>query len=159
MGKVKSSGRGAVARYEPIIPPAELSQGAAEALTDSPKAETVSITADLCAARNGQWLDADELKQRALELFSNVSSAGSIPDSSGGTALRNLTVDVGTVDHLEASALQVLIAIRAKLQQENRTLQLLNSSAQLQQWFDFAGAGDLVPSHGNELAVLTPKES
>jgi hypothetical protein len=45
---------------------------------------------------------------------------------------------------LDAGALQVLLALDAEQRKRQRNLQLTNASSHLRQWFQFAGAVDLI---------------
>lgn len=51
-----------------------------------------------------------------------------------------VTVNLGKVDHLDASALQILLALDAEQQRQGRHLKLANASPHLRQWFEYAGA-------------------
>lgn len=55
---------------------------------------------------------------------------------------RDVTVNLGKIDHLDASALQILLAFDAEQKKCGRSLQLANASAHLRQWFDYAGVAD-----------------
>jgi len=59
---------------------------------------------------------------------------------SGSQAGNGITVNLARIDHLDASALQVLLALDMELKKRGATLQLANPSPHLQQWFQFAGA-------------------
>jgi anti-anti-sigma regulatory factor len=54
----------------------------------------------------------------------------------------DVTVNLNNLDHLDASALQVLLALAAEQAKRGRILELANASAHLRQWFEFAGAAE-----------------
>lgn len=87
----------------------------------------------LHAGRSGEWMEASALRLRAIELF-----AGS-PDAPAS----DLVLDLEGLDHLDASALQVLLAIAADQRRRGGALQIEHISASLQQWFGYAGAAEL----------------
>jgi anti-anti-sigma factor len=80
-------------------------------------------------------MDPSELRRWAIEQLT-APSADRPP--------RDLVLDLSGVDHLDASALQVLLAIRAEEQQRGGCLQLVNPSVSLRRWFDYAGAASLL---------------
>lgn len=55
----------------------------------------------------------------------------------------DITLDLANVDHLDASALQILLALDAEQKQRGHRLRLIRLSAQLQTWFGHAGALDV----------------
>ena len=75
----------------------------------------------------GDWLPADEFQSKALDALK---------------ADRDVTVNLGNLDHLDASALQILLALEVEQKKQGRRLRFANASPQLQQWFEFAGAAD-----------------
>jgi ABC-type transporter Mla MlaB component len=77
---------------------------------------------------SGEWLPAGELRVKALE------AAGATTD---------VDVDLADVDHLDARALQILLALADELRQKGLSLHLVNASPLLCQWFEYAGT----PSH------------
>ena len=77
--------------------------------------------------RSGDWMPAEELRTTAL------SASGESKD---------VTVNLGKVDHLDASALQILLALDAEQKRQGRHLQLANASAHLRQWFEYAGVAE-----------------
>ena len=52
----------------------------------------------------------------------------------------DVMLDLEGVDHLDASALQILLAIGVEQKNRGRTLRLLNTSPGLMQWFEWTGA-------------------
>ena len=52
----------------------------------------------------------------------------------------DVTLNLDRVNHLDASALQILLALDAEQKKRGRNLQLTNASSHLQQWFEYAGA-------------------
>jgi len=77
--------------------------------------------------RSGEWMPAEELKEAALKVLSEDKDA---------------TFNLNNVNHLDASALQVLLALGVEGTKQERHLHLVNVSPELRQWFDFAGAAD-----------------
>jgi anti-anti-sigma regulatory factor len=75
--------------------------------------------------RAGEWMPAEELKDAAL----NVLSEG-----------KDVTLSLGKVDHLNASVLQVLLAIDMEHKKHGRQFHLESVSPSLRQWFEYAGA-------------------
>jgi anti-anti-sigma regulatory factor len=49
-------------------------------------------------------------------------------------------------EHLDTSALQILLALDREQRQRGGQLRLENPSASLRRWFDYAGAGALLGS-------------
>jgi anti-anti-sigma factor len=74
--------------------------------------------------RDGEWLPSDEFRAVAL------SAAG---------AESNLIINLQAVDHLDASALQILLALAAERKKRGKGLRLANTSAALSRWFEYAG--------------------
>lgn len=54
----------------------------------------------------------------------------------------DITLNLDRVDHLDASALQILLALSAEQKKRGRDFQLVNASPNLLQWFGLAGAAD-----------------
>lgn len=78
-------------------------------------------------ARSGDWMPADELREAALSAMSQEN---------------DVILDLDHIDHLDASALQILVALDSDLKKCDRNLRLEKASAQLLKWFEFAGADD-----------------
>lgn len=57
----------------------------------------------------------------------------------------DVTIDLHEVHHLDASALQVLLALDTEQKKQGRSLQLMDVSPQLRQWMEFAGVSDHFP--------------
>ena len=76
--------------------------------------------------REGEWLPPEELRAIAL---SAVDTDGS------------LTVNLEGVEHLDASALQMLLALAAERKKRGKGLRLANVSLALSRWFEYAGGG------------------
>jgi anti-anti-sigma regulatory factor len=87
--------------------------------------ETVT-EAVIFVTREGEWLPPEEL--RAITL-SAVDTDGS------------LTVNLEGVEHLDASALQMLLALAAERKKRGKGLRLANASLALSRWFEYAGGG------------------
>jgi len=83
---------------------------------------TVTETVIL-VTREGDWLPPQELRALALSAI----------DTDG-----NLTVNLEGVDHLDASALQVLLALAVERKKRGKGLRLANASLALSRWFEYA---------------------
>jgi len=75
--------------------------------------------------RSGDWLPADELRDKSLQLLDERT---------------DVTLNLDKVDHLNASVLQVLLALDMEHKKQGRQLHLENASPSLRQWFAYAGA-------------------
>jgi anti-anti-sigma regulatory factor len=75
--------------------------------------------------RSGEWMPAEDLLATALEAVGQS---------------REITIDLAGVNHLDASALQILLAIEQDQKSRQRGFHLANASAQLRAYFDHAGA-------------------
>jgi len=69
----------------------------------------------------------------------------------------DLRVLVGSVEHLDASALQILLALSSELNARGRTLTLMEPVPALRSWFAYAGAAELLPPESGSL--LDPAEA
>jgi anti-anti-sigma factor len=74
--------------------------------------------------RDGDWLPPEEFRAVALSAAQREG---------------NLTVNLQGVDHLDASALQILLALAAERKKRGRRLYLSNASTSLSHWFEYAG--------------------
>jgi anti-anti-sigma regulatory factor len=111
----------------------------------SAKAEKTRVTrnqkesdrspAPIDVERSGGWMPPEELREAALAALSaNVDVA----------------LNLHGIDHLDASALQIFLALDVEQKKRNRNLQLINASPRLRQWFEFAGVVDLFFDDGAE---------
>lgn len=91
------------------------------------EAGLVPRSASIDIERAGNWVPAEEFRE-----------AAQVALEAGGDVALNLD----RVDHLDGSALQVLLALETELKNHGRSLQLENASPQLRQWFDLAGTAD-----------------
>ena len=82
----------------------------------------------LKVSRAGEWLAADEFCEACSQVVDQHV---------------DLRIDLEGVDHLDASALQILLALRVKQQQNGCQLLLTGPSSSLLRWFEFAGAKEL----------------
>jgi ABC-type transporter Mla MlaB component len=82
-------------------------------------------TALLEAGRAGNWLPPEEL----LRLARSAADTGT-----------DVTLSLGNLDHLDTTALQVLLALQAECRKHGKSLQLLHVSPALARWFACAGA-------------------
>jgi len=77
--------------------------------------------------RSGEWMPADELRDKSLSLLGESE---------------NISLNLDKVEYLDASALQILLAIEIEQQKQGLHLHLVNTSQYLLQWFELAGAGE-----------------
>jgi anti-anti-sigma regulatory factor len=77
--------------------------------------------------RSGEWMSADELREAALAALLHGD---------------DVTIDVDRIDHLDASALQILLALDSELKRRKQNIHIEKASPQLLKWFQFAGADD-----------------
>jgi anti-anti-sigma factor len=82
----------------------------------------------ILVTREGEWLPSEELRALAL----------SAVDTDG-----NLTVNLEGVEHLDASALQMLLALAVERKKRGKGLRLANASLALSRWFEYAGGGHI----------------
>lgn len=54
----------------------------------------------------------------------------------------DVAINLAGVDHLDASALQILLALDSEQKRRGQKLELTNASPNLRQWFDYAGAAE-----------------
>ena len=101
---------------------------------DAGQESTTQLTA---TGSSGDWLPSDELQSSAVAALSG-----------------NLDVHVflESVDHLDASALQLLLALAAELRKGGRRLELVRPSGALERWFHYAGASALLQKTGEARA-------
>ena len=62
----------------------------------------------------------------------------------------DVTLHLGGIDHLDASALQILLALDAEQKRCGRQLEVTNTSPHLRQWFEYAGAAEQFLQDGVE---------
>jgi len=55
---------------------------------------------------------------------------------------KDIALNFHDVNHLDASLLQILLALQAEQTKQQRRVDLLNVSPSLRQWFDYSGATD-----------------
>lgn len=77
--------------------------------------------------RSGDWMPAEELRDKSLSLLGEG---------------RDITLNLDKVEYLDASALQILLALDMEQKKLGQHLHLENASPYLRQWFEFAGAGE-----------------
>jgi anti-anti-sigma regulatory factor len=92
-----------------------------------PQAELDRGRASIDVERSGDWMPAEELLAAAL---------GAIE---GGS---DVTLNLGGIDHLDASALQILLALDTEQKRRGRQLEVANASPHLRKWFEYAGAAE-----------------
>lgn len=80
--------------------------------------------------RSGDWMPSEEFLAAARA----AAAEGA-----------DVTIDLHEVHHLDASALQVLLALDTEQKKQGRSLQLMDVSPQLRQWMEFAGVSDHFP--------------
>jgi len=77
--------------------------------------------------RSGTWMPADELRQAALVALANGN---------------DIDLNLDKIEDLDASALQVLLSLDREQKRRGQRLRLINASARLLQWFEYAGVAD-----------------
>lgn len=111
-------------------------QSVSETRPPKTKSRKRAGTEILQAGQSGEWTEAEALKQNALRSLETGKS---------------LTLDLSDLSHLDASALQILLAIQREQKTAGRQFNIANSSPELTAWFDLAGATDFSrPSQGQE---------
>jgi anti-anti-sigma factor len=90
--------------------------------------QTVTETV-INVTRDGDWLPPQEFRTIAL----------SAAETEG-----DLTVSLQAVDHLDASALQILLALAAERKKRGKGLRLADTSPALSRWFEYAGGRENV---------------
>jgi anti-anti-sigma regulatory factor len=85
--------------------------------------QTVTETV-INVTRDGDWLPPQEFRAIAL---------------SAARTEGNLTISLEAVDHLDASALQILLALAAERKKQGKGLRLADTSLALSRWFEYAG--------------------
>lgn len=118
---------------------------------ETPSQEHVPMAeSTLHVVASGQWMDPSELRQWAIEQLTTPSS---------DQAPHNLILDLSGVDHLDSSALQILLAVSAEEKQRGGSLHLVNPSESLRRWFDYAGAASLLALAAPPSSTLTEEAS
>jgi anti-anti-sigma factor len=77
--------------------------------------------------RSGDWMPAEELRQAAIAAL---------------TTSNDMALNLEGIEHLDASAMQVLLALEIEQINRGRHLDLVNASPSLRRWFELAGASD-----------------
>jgi anti-anti-sigma factor len=54
----------------------------------------------------------------------------------------DITLNLDGVDHLDASSLQILLALGKEQKKRGRHLDMVNASSHLRRWFEYSGAAD-----------------
>jgi len=98
---------------------------ATKAHIEEQQVEEIQTQTTIEVERSGDWLPADELRDKSLQLLDERT---------------DVTLNLGKVDHLNASVLQVLLALDMEHKKHGRQLHLENASPSLRQWFAYAGA-------------------
>lgn len=86
------------------------------------------------AGHSGSWIQADDLRDAALNAL----------QQSG-----DITLDLQTIDHLDASALQILLALHTEQKKNGRRLHLDNVSDELRRWIDYSGGTEYLFDDGD----------
>jgi anti-anti-sigma factor len=85
--------------------------------------------------RSGDSMPAEELRVAALQ---------------GMAEAKDMTLSFSGVNHMDASLLQVLLAVCAEQKMQQRNLVLVNVSPHLRRWFEYAGAAGNLLSEPTE---------
>jgi anti-anti-sigma factor len=91
------------------------------------QSDLLSQVISIDVERSGDWMPVEDLRTAAQEAVTEGA---------------NVALNLDKVDHLDASALQILLALDIAQKKQGRNLQLTNASPQLRQWFEFAGVAD-----------------
>lgn len=94
----------------------------------SPAVRESDTTAAIRCSRSGEWLPGEELRAAALDAAHTTC---------------DVTLDLSEVDHLDGGTLQILLALDKDRREKGLSLHLVNASALLSRWFEYAGA----PAH------------
>jgi len=109
--------------------PQEQNLGGAVEEEASAGAQSQSQRISINAAQSGEWMPADEFQQAALAVVQNNS---------------DVTLNLANLEHLDASALQILLALDREQRSREREFEVTHLSPSLRQWFGYAGAEDLL---------------
>lgn len=117
-------------------------QKATEKVPSDTRRPDLSLCPTMHATRDGEWLPAEDLLAHARQRLTGCSPAETVADPGECLADMNqdIVLDLSGVNHLDASALQVLMAIGREQRLRGHKMWLLNSSAELKEWFGYAGA-------------------
>ena len=74
--------------------------------------------------RSGDWMPVEDMMKTALSAIEQK---------------KQLTLNLNNIDHLDASALQVLLALDTEEKNRGGHLDLINASHSLRQWFEYSG--------------------
>jgi anti-anti-sigma factor len=85
--------------------------------------------------RSGDWMPVEELREAALAVLE------------GG---KDATLNLEQLNYLDASALQILLALDTEQKRRGGRLDLMNASPRLLQWFEYAGADQIFFDPGAE---------
>lgn len=97
------------------------------------------------AANNGEWLDAAELRARLLDEIETKTGAQAAVRAEESAGVRwPLAVDLTGLEHLDAAALEVLLAAASEVRGRGGRLHFNNCTASLERWFGHAGAEELL---------------
>lgn len=77
--------------------------------------------------QSGSWMPSEQLREAALAALGKG---------------QDVTLNLDKIDHLEADALQILLALDREQKKQGRKLVLTHASVQLREWFAFAGAAE-----------------
>ncbi len=91
----------------------------------SHKQEQAAGSTVIKVERSGDWLPVEEFRSAVLAAVESGS---------------DVIIDLDKINHLDASALQVLLALVAEQKKRGRSLVMENSSSSLRHWFEYAGA-------------------
>lgn len=96
--------------------------------------------ATLHPGRSDRWMEPTEMMDAARTFMR--TAPGNQPET--------LVFDLSGLEHLDASALQVLLAIRAEQERRGAKLRMTGVCESLRKWFDYAGASDLLARGADE---------
>ena len=77
--------------------------------------------------RSGDWMPVEEVREAALKVLDEG---------------KDVTLNLKNIDHLDASALQILLTLGIEQKKRGRQLDLTHVSPPLRQWIEYSGAVD-----------------
>jgi anti-anti-sigma factor len=95
-----------------------------------PQAAPEQGTTSINAEHSGDWMPAEELWEAAQAAVSQG---------------KEVALNLDKIEHLDASALQILLALDVEQKKYGRHLQLVNASSNLRRWFEYSGSAAYLP--------------
>jgi len=86
---------------------------------NKPQVVLEQSSSSIDAERSGDWLPAEDLREAAKAAVNED---------------KDITINLDKIDHLDASALQILLALDTEQKKKGRHIQLAKASSNLRQW-------------------------